>query len=133
MSSPGLSLMRVTGRARIAEFWSLGDSNWLSRIENVLTKVRGIVPSGYQTASLSRHAIRRTEPEGILCGRLKNPVGRTGEATLAFFFSDATPVDPEEIDGELTLPLTGRFTRSLSIELFTASHPFFTGGWRIVL
>ena len=65
-----------------------------------------------------------------MCDRMKASVGITGEASLVFFFGVATLFDLEEIDGELTLPITEHFTLSLSIEFLTTSQPAFTLAWQ---
>jgi hypothetical protein len=59
--------------------------------------------------------------------------GVDGEGSLALFFGDATLFDLEEIDAELSLPITDQLTLTLSCDLPMTGQPTFTFGWRVPL
>ncbi|TFH07255.1 MAG: hypothetical protein E4H08_09795 [Candidatus Atribacteria bacterium] len=59
--------------------------------------------------------------------------GADGEASLVFFFGTDNLFDLEEIDAELSLPITEHLTLSLSVEAPMTGQPAFTLGWQWVV
>lgn len=56
--------------------------------------------------------------------------GVEGEGSLVFFFGSANLFDLEEINAELSLPITDRLTLALAIEAPMTSQPTFILGWQ---
>jgi hypothetical protein len=59
--------------------------------------------------------------------------GSDGEASLVFFFGSANLFDLEEIDAELSFPITNQLTLSLAIEYPMTGLPIISFGWQIML